>query len=502
MNKFILLLLLITLFTFTGKSQPVNGEVLQNSNPYVIKVWGNHYERGYATGYLLAQPIYDIYTGYILPLFGSNLALAKTMLQEGSTLQIEANMISEAQGVIDGMTAAGITATGFDYLDLLLGNTFLDVQNINTFLNMPGSSPGCSSLISWGDATSGTSIDGKSMITRNLDWSTNAPIINNQAIVIHLPSESDEQPWLMIGFAGQIGVLSGVNQSGLGLFQHSMSDSYSTGSLGLHYQPIWFCLRNALEKADYNGDGFCNTLDMRSSVLSSINGYADGFIISAIAKNTFGNDSLTAMIAELAPAQPTMIFRDNTFPDSIPGDNLYAANYEIKRLNHMHFCSRYDAVKNALNSTSGNGIDKADSWEIMADSSSAGFNNVQMMQYIPEDDALWVSFHSGDSPASENTPVFYNLAELFMPTNVSSSSIIPSSFFYPNPGNATLHFNCTDFELQKVRFISSDGICCFTIEGSSIYKEINTECWNSGLYIVEITKKDGSTLISKWIKLP
>ncbi len=437
MKKLFIIMFLCSLVSGNAFSQPVQGQVIQNTNPYIVKVWGNHYERGYAMGYLLGGQIADIYSNYVAPQFGSNLALAKLMIQQG-LFDIDSVFISEAHGTINGITDAGFNSQGLDYLDVLVGNCFLDFQNISSFKNLKIKSPGCFSLISWGDTTSGSELTGKSIITRHLDWSTDPSVINNQAIIVHFPSDPGEQPWLLVGFAGQMGVLSGVNQSGLGVFQHSMSDSYAPGTSTMHYEPIWFCLRRALEQTDINNDGVCNTLDMRAATLENMNGFADGFIVSAIAPNTFNNDSLCAMIAELAPVTPLQTFRDNTYPDSIPGDNIYAANYEIKRNGHMHFCFRYDQTRNALNAINGENIGRNESWSIMADSSNAGLGNVQMMQYVPEDNELLLAIHPGDAPAYECTPVLYNLNSLFTLTSASVTTQDKQGI-YPNPANGTLN---------------------------------------------------------------
>lgn len=438
MKKVVFLFLLCGLSLNSMFSQPVQGVFVQNTNPYIIQVWGNHYERGYAMGYLLAAQIADIYGNYVAPQFGSNLPFAKLMIQQG-LFRIDSVYISEAQGVIDGITDAGHNSQNLDYLDVLIGNTFLDFQNISSFKHKI-KSPGCSSLISWGNATAASELGGKSIITRHLDWSTETCVLNNQAIVIHFPTDPGEQPWLLIGFAGQMGVLSGLNQSGLGVFQHSMSDSYSPGYSTQHYEPVWFFLRRSIEQSDVNGDGVSNTLDMREAALQNLNGFADGYIVSAIAPNIYSNDSLCAMIAELAPAAPLHTFRDNSFPDSVPGSNIYAANYEIKRNNHLHFCYRYNQTKNALNAISGQHVGKTVSWTIMADSSNAGFGNVQMIQYVPEDNELYVSFHPGDAPAYETNPVFFDLTTLFNPTWLPLKNQCPLSV-YPNPASDFLHVN-------------------------------------------------------------
>jgi hypothetical protein len=483
MNKSILLFIISFAVLHAASSQPVQGVLVQNTNPYILKVWGNHYERGYAMGYLLGEQIADIYGNYVAPQFGTSLPMAKLMIQQG-LFSIDSVFISEAHGVIDGITDAGYNPGTMDYLDVLIGNTFLDFQNISSFKNKI-QSPGCSSLISWGNATAASELGGKSIITRHLDWSTETCVLNNQAIIIHFPTDPGEQPWLLIGFAGQMGVLSGLNQSGLGVFQHSMSDSYSPGNSTQHYEPVWFFLRRAIEQTDINGDGVSNTLDMRAAAVQNINGFADGYIISAIAPNTFSNDSLCAMIAELAPAAPLHTFRDNSFPDSIPGSNIYAANYEIKRNNHMHFCFRYNQTKNAVDAISGQHIGKTVSWTIMADSSNAGFGNVQMIQYIPEDNELYVAFHPGDAPAYENTPVFFDLVSLFSPTSLPAGYQNPVSVF-PNPASEYLHISGYNNEEYSFCLYNLQGKELIQKTGLSGNGKINISRLKAGMYVVKI----------------
>ena len=221
----------VTLFSIQFQfAQNVQGVLLSDTgNISVVKVWGTHSERGFATGYLLGEKIKSIYTGYIMPAFGSYLATAKTIIQQSQHLKIDPAYMEEAKAIVNGMSFAGIDVTGFDSLDVLVANSFLDLQNLSYFQNLQLDN-GCSSLMSWGEATNGTALDGKSVIARHLDWSTNASIINNQAMVIHIPSEEDEQPWLLIGFAGQISALSGVNSSGLSAFQHMLSDFSGSGT--------------------------------------------------------------------------------------------------------------------------------------------------------------------------------------------------------------------------------------------------------------------------------
>jgi len=438
MRQFIFIFLFVILASCQSKSQ--NGVVVSTTgNLTIIKVWGTHYERGYAMGYLLADKIYNLYTGYIAPQFGSYLPAAKTIIQQGQSFTIEQKYLDEARGIFDGMVAAGVNTTGLDTLDILVANSFLDLSNYPFSKAVDG--PGCSSLMSWGDATNGTALNGKSVISRHLDWSVSSYIVNNQVMVVHFPSETDEQPWALIGFAGQMGVLSGLNNAGLSVFQHQMSDNSAQAVIDMHYVPIWLSTRNAIESSDYNDDGVNNTSDVRDALLVSTNGYADGYIITALAPSTAGNDSLIALVAELAPNAPNFTFRSNTYSDSIPGDNLYAANYEIKRNNHRHYCTRYLGIVNNIGT--GTIIGQAENWNIMRDHSNSGSGNIQFMQVIPEDRQLYLSVYNS-SAAYLHAPVLFDLNELFqMPTNVVSNKASKMTL-YPNPTNGNVKLDFPD----------------------------------------------------------
>ncbi|MFH0867030.1 MAG: T9SS type A sorting domain-containing protein [Bacteroidota bacterium] len=432
MKKLLLLFLLfLSVKTF---SQQVNGVIVSDTgNIIVVKVWGTHYERGFATGYLLAEHIVDIYVNYIKPAFGSLLPTAKTVIQQGIHIRIDSVYHVEAQGVYDGVDSAGYSASGMDYIDVLVANAFLDLQGLYMFKEVK-LKMGCSSLMDWGTATAGTDLDGKSVIARHLDWSNVAAVVNNQAVIIHFPSETDEQPWAMIGFAGQMSALSGINNDGLGVFQHMMSDFSGTALMNMGYEPVWFSMRKALEKKDFNNDGLHDMSDIKDAIAANANGYADGYIITALAPSATGFDSLTAMVAEVAPSAPLITFRTNTYPDSIPDDNLYAANYEIKRNNHLHFCSRYYRTKNGL--SDGTFISSADNWQIMRDSSNSGTGNIQFMQFIPEWRQLKLSVYKSSLPAYLYSPGIYYLDDLFNNTVIITGSDDENIFqVFPNPAS-------------------------------------------------------------------
>jgi len=221
-------------------AQSGHGTVYADTNNLiVIKVYGTHSQRGFAQGELLAGRITDIIQNYVAPGFGSELAYnyVKAIVASGDLFKIDSLFVVEAKGMIDGMNSVESNPLNLDYTDILLANSMLDINGI--FQTMEGIQ--CSSLMSWGDATAGTDLNGKSVLTRHLDWVVDDVLVRNQVMVIHVPTETNEQPWAEIGFAGMISVLSGFNAT-IGVFQHMMVDNFSLGSQNSRYEPIWFTL--------------------------------------------------------------------------------------------------------------------------------------------------------------------------------------------------------------------------------------------------------------------
>ncbi|MCD4736238.1 MAG: T9SS type A sorting domain-containing protein [Bacteroidales bacterium] len=435
MKRFMLSFVLCLVFLPAIFAQEVNGIIVSDTaNLIVIKIWGSHEERGYAYGYLLGEEISEMVTGYMVPTFGPYLDEARQVIIDGNDLRIDSVFISESMAVVEGMNAAGTNYANIDYIDGLVFNAFLDIVKL---LGLTADKPGCSSLMSWGDATNGTNLDGKSVISRHLDWSPDQTLIDNQVIVVNIPSEADEQPWVMVGFAGQMSVLSGFNAN-VAVFQHMMSDYTNVTTHGVKFEPIWLTLRKSIEKLDFNNDGENNIMDVWDAISINTMGYADGYIITALAPSSAGQDSLISIVAEVAPKEPYITFRSNSYPDDIPGDNLYAANFEIKRNNHNHYCSRYYAVINAIGNGTGIGSDK--NWEIMRDHSNGGTGNIQFMQFIPELDLFRISVYRDGSPAYLKPPVDFCISELlYFPVGISSYPQYPDLYLFPNPVKENLN---------------------------------------------------------------
>ena len=65
MKKLIIIISLL-LIPVAAFAQDVQGDTLAIDGKKVLKIWGTHYERGYAHGYLMGTEIKQIFDAYII----------------------------------------------------------------------------------------------------------------------------------------------------------------------------------------------------------------------------------------------------------------------------------------------------------------------------------------------------------------------------------------------------------------------------------------------------
>ncbi len=129
MKKLNIICLLI-LCSFSLKSQ-INGEIISDtSNIKIIRVWGSHYERGFAYGSLLGSETTIMFNNYLKPLFGSYYSNARDIITGKQDIKIDSIFEVEAKAIISGMDNAGTNLANMDYVDLLVCNSFLDVSKL------------------------------------------------------------------------------------------------------------------------------------------------------------------------------------------------------------------------------------------------------------------------------------------------------------------------------------------------------------------------------------
>ena len=408
--KTIIISTMCMFFALNSTAQNVNGEILYDTNNLVVlKVWGTHAERGYAHGYLLGEKIREVVIGYLIPRMYDFYPTARILVSDGKNLVLDSIYHVEAKSMIEGMVDAGCDTSDMDYIDLLVGACFSDLFG---YMSMQSSPDECSTFINWGDATAGTDLDKKSVIARFSDWASLQPdIINNAVIIIHMPSEEGLQPWLIVGYAGEMVPSSGgLNQGGISVYKNGLGDYHEDAIMDSEYEPYQITMRKALEIDDYNDDGLHNAIDVRSALNSNPQGYATAHAISIVARYDSISNTRTAMIAVVAPTAPTHVYRTTSYNDTIPGDNLYAANSQIKRNDYRHYCYRYLNMVDHMGD--GTGIGSAENWNLMKDYSGGSYNYA-FMQHIPELDILKISVLRDSTNAWELDATTFDLREFF-----------------------------------------------------------------------------------------
>ena len=149
--KKIAVLLVFIVFFFGSLAAQVNGQLVNLGDRSILHVWGSHYERGYALGYLMGDNIMTIFSNYFFALVTHNsVGIYNNFLNYHTQNFVnDARYVSEAQGVIAGMQDSGTSLfhvplqRELDVEDMLLVNAIVDLAYLQ---NPPDLELGCSSL--------------------------------------------------------------------------------------------------------------------------------------------------------------------------------------------------------------------------------------------------------------------------------------------------------------------------------------------------------------------
>jgi hypothetical protein len=130
-----------------------------------------------------------------------------------------------------------------DYLEELRGlsdASSVGLKDLWRLHAIPDRTYACSGLAAWGRATA----DGRLVHTRNLDWNIDVDIQRHAAVFVVRPQ--GKHAYVNVGWAGFIGVLTGVNEQQLSIGQIG-AETADAAWRGL---PMAFLMRRVLEEAD------------------------------------------------------------------------------------------------------------------------------------------------------------------------------------------------------------------------------------------------------------
>jgi hypothetical protein len=315
-------------------ARDVHGRLERIGDVDVLHTWGTPAQMGYAHGYLLRERIVEIVDGYALD------AVPVRAFEVGRAAFAAAAKIStrrrdEAQGIVDGMNAAGgariprldraLTAE-----DLLFVNAITDVLTI-----------GCSSLSAWGPSTSDDpTLHGDLATIRNLDWHTDPDLLRNQLVFAFEPDEGE--PMLSVGFAGYLGCLSCMNAAGVSvLFNMGYGPGAASRAEAMSgFSPANLTLRDVLERGDWDGDGRSTADDVESALRAET--HAGSWIVQVL------EPAASAELRGDAPARVLEVEHSGvvarTADDDALGGSLIAATNHMRAMHEPKPCSRYRRI--------------------------------------------------------------------------------------------------------------------------------------------------------------
>jgi hypothetical protein len=220
---------------------PLSGALTIEQGVRVLRLAGTPYEAGYAHGYLLAEEIVPFVDQFVVSLpfvVGVERYRSRVLPFVREKALFTAEEEEELRGMVDGVLAklgpegATLRALGRPLAidDLKAGNTFGDWAAF-----------ACSSFSAWGALTP----DGGTITARNFDYLPHAKLEQLAMLIARTPADPARRAFVTVAYPGLLGVISGMNEDGLGLFVHDVMPKSPTAERGI--APRLLVLRRALE---------------------------------------------------------------------------------------------------------------------------------------------------------------------------------------------------------------------------------------------------------------
>ena len=275
----------------------------------------------------------------------------------------------------------------------------------------------CASFAAWGRATGG----GRLIHVRNLDWNVDAGIQRFATVfVVRMPGK---HAFVNVGWAGFIGVLTGINDQQVSIGQVGAETVDATFS----GEPMAFLTRRVLETSDGVDEAAWVIRGARRTIGTNYV-VADAKQRRALAVETThshvkvfeADDAAERRVSYARPMQDA-VFRADTAVDPAIRDRQLASNGDPKRpglenpLGSSAYDVRYLGQAAELQTFFGY-LDPAQAKEIAR--VIAPDSNIQSVVFAWPD--LWVANAAGDIPAAGTPYRHLNVANLLNQPNVSS----------------------------------------------------------------------------------
>ncbi len=437
MKKFSSILSVIVLVIFYSLSsvhaRTVKGELTTIKGKPVLRVWGTHYDMGYAHGYLLAEEIYDMLENFLLAEYLDVPNYNKTRRMLLTYVHIPLIYRIELQGVYDGMRerlgnnglfSPTINRT-FKPVDLIAWNMIAEIFRISfnsqSIVDVPGLL--CSSISGWGEGTT----DGNLVFARNLDFGRPGDVLErNSLIIAYQPSGWFKKDWVSVAWPGYVGCVTGMNEEGVGVALNLGNEPpdikelfLKLGNLylgiPLYYTSTAFTLRQGLENIgllSYLSDpaGYFQRVLRKINILGSF----DIHVFTPSNSDMFQSYPPAAIIECNHKGAVLRTAGDNQdYDPKLYSDYYLAVTNHHRKLTEPTTCWRYLTLVDRLNNTSVLDIDTAFDIERDVAYFEGPYNTVYMTGFKPDTLEMWVSFPEGDLAAPESEPTYFHWEDIF-----------------------------------------------------------------------------------------
>lgn len=500
------LIVLVFILMLGGLQAQVNGELQHVDGKMVLHVWGTHYQRGYAQGYLFSNRVLSMMHDYFYVSVCGNSSTAYNYLLNyyNARFTVADKYVSEATGIMDGVAAAGNSLyhsglqRDLNTTDLLMINAIVDLSPVRgDYFGRDEYELGCSSISSWGSSTLNDPVlQGALIHTRLLDWTIHNSLIANHALIVHHPSEAGEQKWMSFSYPGLIGALSGVTEVHSAAFLNMGNSHGGSNFMGMRH--VLLTLRDALEMADYNDDGFHDIDDMHDAL--SGNRFRAGTIIHAMWDQSSGSDPTVFEVNNYG-----VWTRTQYEMSGLPQDHLAATNH-FRVMIEPAACYRYTNLINSLTADSLMTIGRQ--WNMLSAAAGVPFN-IMGIQFIPSLGQVSWSGSTAASPAHLINPIQLGTPELFGYTPSSATDpLIPALSplrLYPNPisRGETLKLQ-SGSAIRKVAIYNQRGQLLFSRDNvpEDLSLHLDEVLSRSGIYFVKASYRDGRENTAKllWMR--
>jgi predicted choloylglycine hydrolase len=223
---------------------PEEAELLDEEGPgklyrvgqlLVCVMEGTHKDMGFQHGRLLAEKIRHITKeGYMQKALYGNGYSHEYSIEQARRMEkhFPPEYIEEMQGIVEGVKAAGVEDVTYE--ELLVAACIAELLHHD-----PNAPPECSNVAVFGKWTP----DGRLLHARNLDWTIGKSAQDDALTLVWRPK--DATPFMMLGYAGLIGGVSGMNAAQITIGEMTSSSPEETFD-GI---PLQIIMRMVVEKA-------------------------------------------------------------------------------------------------------------------------------------------------------------------------------------------------------------------------------------------------------------